>query len=305
MFQSFRNTRARAATLLGGVCVLWLLAACSIGAPAGSPTTDVRDYVAAPFQTFVAKHQDLLGVPISRPLRDAQTDRMVQYFANGRLEYDETEDAVTLTDLGVWAGEGAPTRTPSAPLGIAEAFDRYVAVQGGDALLGPALGDVMLENERWVRYHANVRLEWDPALPAGRRVQPAPLGRSHYATIGAFLAVADEDSAGLSGNAGLEAVAVEAFGTLPIVYEGDTQTLVVVVKDLTNKARDDIAVRAVLSWGAESLPVTLDRTDENGLSRRTLDLSAVPPGTWVTVTVNASFNGRPLGGTRFIFQTWW
>ena len=79
----------------------------------------------------------------------------------------------------------------------------------------------------------------------------------------------------------------------------------VVVSDITDGRLDDIAIDATLNWGAESRPLPPARTDQDGLVRQTLDLSAVPPGSWVVVTVTASFGGRNLGETEFRFQTWW
>ena len=307
MIHRLIDARGRIVLLFGAVCLLALLAACQPGLSSGSPTSDVRKFVAEPFRVFAAEHRALLGEPEGVSLRDGETRRMVQYFDNARLEYDATFDAVLLTPLGVWAHEAAPTQSPPAPLGVAEAFDRFHAAYGGEALLGPALGGVILENERWVRYYANVRLEWDPALPAGRRVQPGPLGRAHYNEIGVFLAAVAIDSAIISDNTLITAadVDVDAFATLPVVFGDETQTLVVVVTDLTSVPLNDIYITATLSWAADSLPLVVGRTDEKGLVRQTLDLSTVPPGSWVVVTVTASYGDKTLGETRFRFQRWW
>jgi peptidoglycan/xylan/chitin deacetylase (PgdA/CDA1 family) len=110
--------------------------------------------------------------------------RMVQYFQRARLEYDLASKVVRRSPLGELMGRQQPAVPPLPGLryfpeaghNLGHAFLAFFEAAGGVKALGYPISEEVEENGHDAQWFQNVRLEWWPENPPGRKVQFGLIG---------------------------------------------------------------------------------------------------------------------------------
>ncbi len=178
---------ARRRSCLLVACGVLLLASCSAPAP-----SDV--HVSPPFRAFYALHHgaDTLGAALFT--RQVTNGGLVQYFANGVLEFHPglpPGSQVFLSALGEEFGERQPPLTPDAIPGGALLFSEtghtvqgifrtFYEAHGGALFFGYPIAEPLVNDGRIVQHFERAALLWDPALAGDKPVQLLAWGERKF-----------------------------------------------------------------------------------------------------------------------------
>jgi len=134
---------------------------------------------------------EILGATISEAFVDADSNVVVQYFQNGRLELSpavdgglEVKTSALSVLLGAWE---SPLPSQSAAEGcqlfqetghqVCHAFLKFYRLSGGPAIMGYPISEFKVENGQTVQYFQYFRLDWVQVEEGQGEVQIAPLGK--------------------------------------------------------------------------------------------------------------------------------
>ena len=194
----------RIAKLVGIITVLGMVLV-SAGQPAlAAPAVDSEYYpqtfhfIRGDFLKFYHSVSDpltIFGFPITDQFIDPQTGILTQYFQKARFDLQTTAQGplVTLGKLGylLYDENGTPYNIPqtgptcrlfpATAKTACYAFLQYYDANQGDKYFGdPISGLELRDGGRIVQYFTNVRMEYWPNLPEGRKVQLTYLGRPAF-----------------------------------------------------------------------------------------------------------------------------
>lgn len=271
--------------------------------------------VEAEFQTFYQENggERIFGKPHTGKLLTAD-GQIIQYFDGARLVYDPTTQTIAMTPLGSWAYEGlefpitaaVPSSNESQTIAgftVQDEFLRFYQNYGGEKVLGKPISPQLDEGELRVQYFENARLEWHPEAPADQQVQVGQLGRAHY--LYEAYDPFTQPVAILDNTERVNSALVTAAVSAPILYEGETQTLYVVVQ---NPKRQPLAnMEIVLTINGQPEQVLTEQTDALGTVQTSLNLPSLTAGETIDVEISVRYPGEqePIGETMITFQTWW
>jgi hypothetical protein len=312
--------RCRFVVVLVFLSLLVLLAACD-EAPDTPPTAVGENGIpiAPEFQDFYQTYggRAVLGEPISEIFSFSPEERPLQYFKNVRLEYDTASGGVAVSQLGVWElgglnkqvpasvpEDGAVRTFPDSEFTIQDEFLNFYEDYDGEILLGLPLSPQLNVDGLRVQYFENGRLEWHPEAPANQRVQLGDLGQTHFDNEMAFT-YQDMRPARPVSSAGVTTVEVDAYVKAPILYEGETQTLYVVVNTAGGDPVSNIITEITIAYDDKTQTFRSEPTDDLGQVILPLNFD-IPPGKEVSLRLNAlDGTGRSLGKTVLTYKTWW
>ncbi|MGD8584844.1 MAG: hypothetical protein PVH65_02920 [Chloroflexota bacterium] len=304
----------------GPACVLLLLllVGCAIATPTPTADSGKRNGlpIAPEFQSFYQENGGLrlFGFPISEAYKDADSDRLIQYFQRLRLEYDSVQNEVLVSPLGQWAVTAKPgiayadldllTESPRSDFKVEDAFLAFYQTYGGESLFGPPITEQLDGGGTRSQYFRNGRLDWVPEAQIDQRVQLARLGEAHYRQVGIF------DDPGRSrpmDSAGIREADVSATVRAPILYHGEEQTVYVDVKTPENQRPvAGVSIRITAYYNGTSESFSLPETDGTGHVHDSLALNDLRPGQRVRLVVEAtSPGGTVIGTTSKSFKSWW
>ncbi|UCG22896.1 MAG: hypothetical protein JSW55_12040 [Chloroflexota bacterium] len=300
--------------------LLVLLAGCADVTP--TRTNDIVDGgnhlpIAQEFQAFFEENGGLmvLGYPLTEAYLDSDDELLIQYFQRLRLEYDQSQDRISLTPLGRWAmgdeqvlipgvGAGPSDGLEGSELEVQDAFLAFYEANGGEELFGRAISGELEDGGRRAQYFENALLEWQPDAPLDYRVQLGHLGEAHYRQVGIF---EDPGRSRPLDSAGVREANVSAAFRAPILYAGEEQIVYVDVK--TPEGQRPVAgvsVNLTVFYNERSETFSLTETDGAGHTHGTLLLADLRPGQRVRVVIEASApGGAAIGATSKSFKSWW
>jgi hypothetical protein len=272
---------------------------------------------------FVAYYDDrggleVLGYPITEAFVDPQSALLIQYTQAARLELVPdlygAGAVVRLSSLGEALDFGEPQSPPSDDRGcrffaqsghnVCHAFLEFYETHGGPSVFGYPISEFTLEGERIVQYFQGFRLDWRPDAPGGGRVQVGPLGRLHFDRQGydpALLRPQLPTDPIFYRTTDLQA---QASVWLPVTRSDDTQELYVLVRDQTASPIAGASVVLIAHFPGLDQMVIMPLTDQDGLSRLTLEYVGVPPGSSVELEFVIN-SGDLRATTRDSFRVWW
>jgi hypothetical protein len=251
----------------------------------------------------------IYGLPITSAYLDTDKDHIIQYFEKARFEYvpeNPPELRVQVSDLG-WLmytpGQSLPTpenypacrNYPETGRRVCYAFLDFFDEHGGVGQFGYPISNFEIHEQRIVQYFQRARLEWHPELPAGERVQVSDLGRQYFILMDGDPWVVDKEPVftGTDGNHSAQIILglnVRAFADKPVLPQTGEVTIAVTVHDQNMIPVDgaDITITVKLPSGQEQNIVLGNATDENGISKYTINFENQPTGL-AEIQIEASY----------------
>lgn len=301
--------------------LVMIIAACN--GPSTPPPSGTRSAtnvaVASEFQEFYEQCGGavVFGFPISSLYTDPASGRLMQYFQQLRLEYDQSSGQVTPSPLGVVFAppveeqqlaantqNGEERTFSNSSFTIRGEFLTFYDANCGEQAFGLPITPQLDEGGRIVQYFQNALLRWNPNSPPEFRVEVSNLAQNHYLQFGELL----DDSFIPTNLATVTEANVRAVVKEPILYAGEEQILyVIVITPDTLNFVPNATIGVTVSYNDISTEMTfLNRTDTFGQAQSALALPGVNPGDAVTVEVRAiGVNNVILGSTMLSFRTWW
>lgn len=265
----------------------------------------------------------IFGFPITEEF--VLNGRTVQYFQKARMELHPDKPAgqrIRLGSLGEELGKSTPPQpSPGANTffrryfsetghSVVYAFLSFFDKNGGAEVFGYPISDYGVENGkgRIGQYFQRAQLEWYPELEPELRVQLADLGSIHFDQLAAQGKVdpALKKPAPAPGAISDVPLTLKVSATTKetITSRRDSQTLYVYVTDQKDLPVANAEVAFTLRDAAGAKAYTMPRTDPNGFTSFTFDVSAFAPAQTVFITVNARSNSA-TGTDRTSFFTWY
>lgn len=279
---------------MGALAPMLTLLVLFMVSPAGAQTPDGRyfaqtgHWVAGAFYDVYRAQplaEALYGYPLTEAFVDTQTGYLVQFFQQayfqlkpelppgqqvvrvelGRLLY-EPGGKVNLTR----ATPGC-TQHPGWEHPICYDFYEFYQELGAEAVFGPPVSGLEVHGNMLWQYFANARLEWHPELPPGARITIAHLGAQYFLqraeqgwiNTSLLLPVAED----LRPQYDITGLVVHAFAQHSQIPLGQTQTLVVTVRDQSRAALLGASVSATLILpDGFSQPLGAILTNKNGVA---------------------------------------
>jgi hypothetical protein len=259
----------------------------------------------------------VIGYPLLVPYIDTNSGRQIQYFKRMRLEYDQDNGNLSITQLGKWAIPNVENQVPASVasseasrsfpdtgLKVQDEFLAFFEANGGEMMFGLPLSPQLDEGGTRVQYFENARLEWHPEATIDNRIQVGLLGETHFRQVGIHEGIipATPESSPMVSEA-----KVRAYLRAPILYQGEEQIIFVNVKDANNhRPASDKLVELLVTYDGKTETITLLPTDEWGDSQGIIPMSDASAGQTVKIIVTVSERGdRKIGDTSLSFKTWW
>jgi hypothetical protein len=259
----------------------------------------------------------LYGYPITEAYQDPTTGLLTQYFQKARFELFLIASAgqrVQLTPLGTYLhSEGQPAlltgTTPACRsfengFQVCYSFLEFFLENGGEAQFGPPISNTELRNGVIVQYFQNARFEWNPALPAGQRVELANLGKEFFFMMREN-PVRLESQQGGNINNGTLSLKVRAYPAKAVTSRRDTQTIYAIVQDQRLLPVKDAQVTITLRMpsGEPIRHIVPTLTNDRGVTQYTFPFNTNDVGI-VEVFVTANSNNLETKTTTS-FRVWW
>jgi len=244
--------------------------------------------------------ESIFGKPISQAFIEVETDKVVQYFENARLELDIDASGgmvVKTSSLGMMLGAWeAPLTYEGEVPGcrfyhetghhVCHAFLSYYEEKGGPGTFGYPIAELKIEDDRMVQYFQWFRLDWFPDNEENP-IQPGPLGRMHLSTVNAedFKAEYEETSE-------VEELRVVSSVERASITTSGEQTVYLVVRDQDQEAIEGAAVTLIAHFPEEDRMIIMPLTDEDGRSQVSFTFENQPPGHSVFLEITVVYQGR-------------
>ena len=261
---------------------------------------------------------EILGYPITDAFIDPANGWLIQYFQNARMELmlDPGTGEMTpiLSPLGEWLNgwdppvnqkgasqEGCTYFTQSGH-SVCFAFLEFFTAHGGFQTLGLPVSEFKLEGERLVQYFQGYRLDWTPE--EANPVRVAPLGRIHFDQSGYDPDLLDPV---LPSNRVLRRVMdlqMKSSTEKPVAVAGDTQEVFLLVRDQNLHPVQGAAVTLFVHLPDGDRTLVMPVTDSKGISRLTLPVDNLEPGTVVTLEFWVVYADL-IRMTQDSFMVWW
>jgi len=281
-------------------------------------------WVTGEFWTFIQSTPRMgaqLGYPLTEPFTDELTQRTVQYFQNGRLEYlpgNPAGQRVVRTPLGDYLffnaadalieqqtiGACAQEAAWSHP--VCGEFLDFFNASGGETAFGPPLSPLVSEHGRTVQYFTYARIEWQPDAVGQPGLVLGQLGEQYFREI------KREDPAlrlpvPLSGDGEapvlqITSLQVFAFPADPVVTRDGLQSLDILVHDQSGLPVDQAAVTVTVTFPDEQVVTFNTLTGLRGVARVQFRVTSVVAGT-ASVQIDVAYaGGIGSGAARTAFH---
>lgn len=301
------------------VIVIVIAAACE--APPAEEPCDIC--VDESLQAFYDENggAEIFGKPHTPLLVDPNTNQRIQYFDGVRLEYSPNNPSeIMVGNLGEWAMEGleepieaelpdnAPSRTFPNGYTIQGAFLEFYEANNGEQLFGDPISEQLNEGLLRVQYFENVRLEWHPDAPPGRKVQVSFLGRAHYLyEVYGFGVLQAAIPDGEERPREIANADVTAAVSNPTLYGDDQQIIFVIVESLDKQPASNLQVTLTITDGDETYTQVLEQlTNSQGTTQGVIEAKGWEPSEDIRVSVEVNYPNKPvIGRTSISFQKWW
>jgi len=262
---------------------------------------------------------EIYGAPITEPFFDTITEHEIQYFEKVRFELHPELPAglqVKLSKLGEYLyQEEQSISTPinasacrtfvQTDYSVCYAFLDFFEANGGEALFGYPISGFEIHDGWIVQYFQNVRFEWHPENPTGKRVTISNLGYRYF-----YDRREDQTLLNSVPNDQIPDLPVKlqtyVFAGSAILPLDGSQTLYFIVQDQYHNPVTNADVDFTLIFpDGSSKEFKAGKTNDAGISTLSFKLNSDTPGT-VSVFVNVSYdNGALTAKTRTSFSLWW
>ncbi len=299
-----RRNLIRAVSLLAVLLPLGFFSASPVWAQTDEPReyfSQTGHWVTGEFHTTYRSQplaEALYGYPLTDAFVDPETGYLVQFFQQAYfILYPERPagQRVARLELGrLLYQPGLPVslhpltpgcvREPGWAYAICDDFHEFYIAHGGEAIFGPPISGLEIHDLIAVQYFVYGRLEFHPQRPRDHQIRIAPLGRQYFelrqktgwVTASQLLPAVNE----LGLNYEISELRVDAFpqrGRIPL---GESQTVIVTVRDQSRAAVSGATVSAVaLLPGGSSQPLGGIVTNANGVA----EFSFTPQATQVGI----------------------
>jgi len=235
--------------------------------------------------------REILGATLSEAFVDDESNVLVQYFQNGRLELSpavdgglEAKTSAISVLLGAWesplpsqsAGEGCQLFQETGHQ-VCHAFLNYYRLNGGPAVFGYPISEFKVERSQTVQYFQYFRLDWVQAEEGKGEVQIAPLG-----------AMLMEIHEGLAEVVEVP-IAAEVLASLSLKY-GVTRTsgeqiVYLLVRDGQGKPLQGAEATLLVFFPDGKRTFIMPATDPNGTSQVVLNFEDQPSGSTIRLEI--------------------
>jgi hypothetical protein len=256
--------------------------------------------------------EQVYGYPLTEAFTDARSGRLIQYFNRARFEFYPEYAAgqrVRLSPLGEYLYEAGLKLEIFTPIGcrafsngraICYDFLEFYEKNGGEAIFGIPISGFEYLNGRIVQHFQNARFEWYPENGDGNKVVLADLGRAYFSFIGENISLLAPVQSQLIDVLTIQA---RAFAWKAVTLPNDVQTIYVTVQDQSlNPVKDAITVVTIFFPNGTPRSVSLP-TNEDGFVIIPFEVVNQPPGSLVTVYVQAYYQGK-ISSAVTSFRIW-
>ena len=271
---------------------------------------------------FLAKYnsvpnaRELFGLPISVAFISPSSGKLVQYFEKVRFEGGR-DSSVQISNLGELVREtmlANPALESYAGcqmfqetgFEVCHAFLKFFNANGGVSQFGFPISNIERRADgQLVQYFQKALLEHRAALPPGKRIVVAELGRIAFYHIGEdpTMLAAEQDGGRIDNIVSLK---VHAYPKNAVMPRSGNQTIYVIVQDQRLLPVFGATVELKYTMpGGEVQRVTLpSTTNENGVIQYTFAYSTQSLGL-AKVEVLVRLGEKLLGRTITSFRVWW
>jgi len=241
---------------------------------------------------------DILGFPITDGFVDPQSNRLIQYTENARMEWvndDSGGGHAILRPLGEMMGGWQPPVDRSSVdsrgcryyeqtgHSICYAFLDFFDAHGGLDLFGYPISEFTLQDDRIVQNFQRFRLDWYPEAAAPNQVQVAPLGREQFDESGYSQDLLRPAARGPDGDYRVTQLQTSASVMYPVLPQAGQQRIYIVVRDQNLFPVPGAAVMLVAHLPQGDRYNLMPTTDSQGISRLTLNVGNMARGTKVNI----------------------
>jgi hypothetical protein len=259
----------------------------------------------------------LFGYPISDEIIDPTNGQTSQYFQRARFDlvYGDHGLIIRQADLGALLYQpGSPTvplsasptcrHFPVTGMDVCYAFLQFYDAREGAIYFGNPLSALEIHDGRYVQYFERARLEWQPEMPAGHRVDISDLGRVYMdSRLGGVTALTDIQNRSAPGEP--TRIIARAFVEQALLPANSRQTVYIVVQDVNLVAVENanVLVAVYLPAGLQDVyrPVV---TNSDGISQFSFDIGNLPVKEVVRVEVDVESQGMTTHTVTW-FRIWW
>lgn len=259
---------------------------------------------------------ELFGEPISVAFVSPSNGRLVQYFEKVRFE-TTTDQEVEISNLGELLRGKAQTDNaadntaacqyfPQTGFQVCQAFLEFFNANGGIRQFGYPIANLERRSGgQLVQYFQKALLELRPALPAGKRVTVAELGRMAFYQIG-------EDPTMMAAEQGdntlahILALKVHAYPKNAAMPQSGNQTIYVIIQDqrLLPVSNATVELEVLLPSGEPKRIIIPGLSGKNGILQSTFTYNTQSLGI-ATVQVVVRLGEKLIGRTSTSFHIWW
>ncbi len=283
--------------------------------PHGAYFNETGHFVEGDFLRFynnAPNPERVYGFPITSRFtsRDGTT---VQYFQRARFELvadAQGNETVRLTPIGVALHQPAAQLEPQNPSacktisGFQVCYDflKFYNNNGGAEQFGNPVSNAEEQNEIYIQYFENARLEWRAGTQAG--VEVSQLGQNYFDRLDeerSYLIPPQPLDASIAPVLSLDA---RAFVARAITRANDNQTVSVFVQDQNARGVSGANVNFSVQLPDGNAQTFTAFTDSNGVARISFGFTDQPPGELVSIQIRVEAGGQTQQ-TKISFRIWY
>lgn len=259
----------------------------------------------------------LFGYPVTDEFVDPINGQRSQYFQRARFDLVDTPagQRIQLAPLGeILYQTGAPEvpLTKSSPVcrsfsqtkhTVCYAFLQFYDLNNGSVYFGNPVSELEEEDNRYVQYFENVRMEWRPELPSGQRVALSDLGRIYYDYRIGLQDLTRPQGTNISNLP--RTIQANAFVNYALIPANSDQDLYVIVQDQTLQPVEGASVSVtILQPDGQQELFRAPFTNYDGISKLTFKVKDLPVREVVEVEVTVEYQAQ-ISETSTWFRIWW
>jgi hypothetical protein len=286
---------------------------------------ETRHWVQGAFWNYIRETPHaayMLGYPLTEQFYDELTQRLVQYFQHGRLEYfpgNPPDQRVVRTPLGEYMLNAADTLEPLPQQGLCEQQDHWAhpvcgeflsfyQTFGGERSFGIPLTELVKERGRSVQYFTYARIEWQPDAYKQAPITLGHLGYVYFHDIKhedpLLLMPIPPDNVGGNTVIQITALQVSAFSGEPVSQPDDLQSLNILVHDQSGLPVDDAGVQITVTFPDGEALTFNTLTGKRGVAKVQFKVTSSQAGV-AQVRVDVDYQGGiATGVARTFFRIW-